>query len=191
MHRGTDHPHECRTRSRHAFALAIVAGALSTSSLTGGAETPPPRIARSAVVTVVGLETNAAAEPLGIDDPAPRLSWRLQARRRGVQQSAYRVLVATSTDKLREGIADVWDSGVVGESAELKFGPTGRPAVRTRVDDERLHRTRRSLFASPYRRAEPQFGHEDPTAGLSAEQKFSPKPKAESRNANRVLGRRP
>ena len=49
-----------------------------------------------------------------------------------MQQSAYRVLVATSTDKLREGIADVWDSGVVGESAELKFGPTGRPAVRTR-----------------------------------------------------------
>ncbi|HEX5776875.1 MAG TPA: hypothetical protein VFX95_09380, partial [Caulobacteraceae bacterium] len=95
----------CRARSRHAIALAIVAGALSTSSLTGGAETTLPRIAQSAVLTVVGLETNAAAEPLGIDDPAPRLSWRLQAARRGVQQSGYRVMVATSADKLREEIA--------------------------------------------------------------------------------------
>lgn len=38
----------------------------------------------------------------------PRFGWELPA---GVQQSAYRILVASSLEKLKEGEADVWDSG--------------------------------------------------------------------------------
>ena len=65
---------------------------------------------KSGGLTVVGMETQAAREPLGIASPAPRLSWGIASGRGGVLQSAYRVLVATRADLAREGKADVWDS---------------------------------------------------------------------------------
>ena len=61
----------------------------------------------------VRLETDAASEPLGIDSLAPRLSWALVSGRRGVLQATHRVLVASRSDRAREGAADVWDSGVI------------------------------------------------------------------------------
>jgi alpha-L-rhamnosidase len=74
---------------------------------------------------VVGLEVDAIAEPLGIDRARPRLSWRLQGGRRGLMQGTYRVLVASRPDRLREGAADVWDSGEVrsSEPSLLYAGP--------------------------------------------------------------------
>jgi alpha-L-rhamnosidase len=62
------------------------------------------------------LETDAAPQPLGIDDRAPRMSWALAGGRRGVLQAAYRVLVASKPELAREGRADVWDSGRVASS---------------------------------------------------------------------------
>src|SRR4051812_22254485 len=75
-----------------------------------------PADARQAGLTLARLETDAAAEPLGIDDAAPRLSWSLESARRGVSQTAYRVLVASRLELLREGRADVWDSQRVASS---------------------------------------------------------------------------
>lgn len=43
----------------------------------------------------------------------PRFGWELPA---GVQQNAYRILVASSLEKLKEGEADVWDSGKLESS---------------------------------------------------------------------------
>jgi alpha-L-rhamnosidase len=62
---------------------------------------------------VVALETNGTAEPLGIDDPTPRLTWALASEQRGVMQTAYRVLVASRVELVENGRADVWDSGKV------------------------------------------------------------------------------
>jgi alpha-L-rhamnosidase len=62
---------------------------------------------------VTHLETQGAREPLGVDEPTPRLSWTLAATRRGVRQAAFRVLVASRPDAAAEGRADVWDSGRV------------------------------------------------------------------------------
>src|SRR5688572_24749527 len=75
----------------------------------------PPTLA------VTGLETSGASEALGIDDPTPRLTWRLASDRRGVMQTSYRVLVASRPDLLARGQGDVWDSGTV---------TTADPAVR-------------------------------------------------------------
>src|SRR3712207_1922758 len=72
--------------------------------------------AQSANVTLTRLETDAAAQPLGIDERAPRFSWALDGRRRGASQTAYRVLVASRPELAREGRADVWDSGRVASS---------------------------------------------------------------------------
>ena len=50
-------------------------------------------------------------DPLGIDNPQPRLSWKLMSHERGQRQSAYQILVATAPEKLTPGRADLWDSG--------------------------------------------------------------------------------
>ncbi|HEX8119031.1 MAG TPA: alpha-L-rhamnosidase N-terminal domain-containing protein, partial [Pyrinomonadaceae bacterium] len=76
----------------------------------------PTAYARPTGLALVHLETDAAAQPLGIDDPVPRLSWAVESARRGVLQRAYRVLVASSPELLREGRADVWDSKQVVSS---------------------------------------------------------------------------
>lgn len=52
------------------------------------------------------LEVDGAAAPLGIDDPRPRLSWRLQ----GGAQTHYRVVVSRSQRRAERGLGDVWDS---------------------------------------------------------------------------------
>jgi alpha-L-rhamnosidase len=69
--------------------------------------------AHGAEVQVAGLEANAAATPLGIDDATPELRWRLESSLRGVAQTKYRVVVATTSAKAAAGQGDVWDSGEV------------------------------------------------------------------------------
>ena len=66
-------------------------------------------------VNVVELKTEYKTNPLGIDNTAPRLSWKLtQAKQeRGQKQTAYHILVASSLDNLEDNIGDVWDSGKV------------------------------------------------------------------------------
>jgi alpha-L-rhamnosidase len=55
-------------------------------------------------MTPYGLQTEQRHEPLGMDEPRPRLSWKLRSDRRGAAQSAYRI---TAADPFRL----VWDSG--------------------------------------------------------------------------------
>ncbi len=62
------------------------------------------------------LETQAAPEPLGVADAGPRLSWAMVSEERGVRQRAFRLLVASKPELVREGKADVWDSGEVPSS---------------------------------------------------------------------------
>jgi alpha-L-rhamnosidase len=98
-----------RIRQRAAACLALLAllGAIAVP----GSASPDPHSMDHAVA-VVGLEADAAAEPLGIDNPSPRLSWRLDASRRGVLQTRSQVVVATDP-ALLPAQADVWDSGIV------------------------------------------------------------------------------
>ena len=67
----------------------------------------------AAVLTASGLEANANAAPLGIDDATPTLSWRLSSDTRAIAQTKYRVVVATTAAKAAAGQGDVWDSGDV------------------------------------------------------------------------------
>lgn len=67
----------------------------------------------SAVVRVGKLQTERMECPLNIESQHPRLSWILESDQRGVMQQAYRILVASSPDRLAEGAADLWDSGRV------------------------------------------------------------------------------
>ncbi len=83
----------------------------------------------------VHLQVDDTRQPLGIDDATPRFSWQLEDATRGARQTAYRVLVATRTDLLTDGKADVWDSGEVssGQSLNVKYaGPAVKPSTRYR-----------------------------------------------------------
>jgi alpha-L-rhamnosidase len=88
-----------RQAARLALTLSAALGAAAWTQAQG--------------VTVGGLEVNGSAAALGIDDPAPRLSWRLQGTRRAIRQTAYRVVVSTSRSRARALHGDVWDSGRV------------------------------------------------------------------------------
>jgi alpha-L-rhamnosidase len=74
---------------------------------------------------VVDLRCEGLVNPLGVDTATPRLSWRMEARDQrsevsGQRQTAYRVLCATSPGLLKEGSADLWDSGRV-ESDQSQY----------------------------------------------------------------------
>jgi alpha-L-rhamnosidase len=73
--------------------------------------------------------------PLGTDERRPRLSWMLEADRRGARQVAYRIRVATSPEKLAAGEADLWDSGRVESNQTAHVSYDGKP-LRSR---ERCH----------------------------------------------------
>lgn len=62
------------------------------------------------------LRTAMRHAPLSVEDPQPMLSWRIEGPA-GTLQAAYRIMAASTPDKLRAGVADLWDSGRV-ESRE-------------------------------------------------------------------------
>jgi hypothetical protein len=56
--------------------------------------------------------------PTAIDTPRPRFSWLLHGPddRRGLMQSAWRIVIASSAKLARQGDGDIWDSGRVAGS---------------------------------------------------------------------------
>lgn len=70
-------------------------------------------------MTAEGLRCESLVNPLGIDVPRPHLSWRLSSDAPDSLQSAWRVLVASSRDKLELHQGDLWDSGKVSGSESL------------------------------------------------------------------------
>ena len=73
--------------------------------------------AQGGSVFVEGLQTEQLINPLGIDVISPRLSWRIVSNERGVVQTGYHILVASSPEKLAQNEADIWDSGTVASNA--------------------------------------------------------------------------
>src|SRR5262249_53333040 len=66
-------------------------------------------------------------EPRGLDERAPRLSWEMNAERRGAAQSAYQILVADSPERLAAGEGNLWDSGRVPSDQSIQIAYRGKP----------------------------------------------------------------
>ena len=64
--------------------------------------------------------------PLGIDDPAPRMSWAPISAARGAAMASFRIVVAS-------GGATVWDSGVVVSNSSVNVAYAG-PAPASDTD---------------------------------------------------------
>lgn len=71
----------------------------------------------------INLRTEYLADPVGIDETAPRFSWWIDDPRPGARQTAYRVRVASSPELLAQDAPDLWDSGQVasGQQAQIAY----------------------------------------------------------------------
>ncbi len=78
------------------------------------------------MATPLDLRCESACDPLGIDERAPRFSWRVETGMRGAAQTAYRVLVASSIEALARDSADLWDSGLVASARSTAIAYEGR-----------------------------------------------------------------
>ncbi len=72
------------------------------------------------------LITGSMVNPIGIDAPAPLLSWQLESNEHGFQQTAYQILVASTEANLLQDIADVWDSRKVSSITSLDVPYKGK-----------------------------------------------------------------
>lgn len=90
-------------------------------------DTAPARL------TPYGLTCEMLDRPLGLDEPAPRLSWKLSSARRGDAQTAYRITVAERPGDLDRPDRLRWDTGRRDSPDTLLVGYDGaplRPATR-------------------------------------------------------------
>jgi len=67
----------------------------------------------NAKITITQLRCEYLTNPLGIDSLQPRLSWQLESSERGQFQTAYRILVSDSKQKLNQDVGELWDSGKI------------------------------------------------------------------------------
>ncbi|UEG52842.1 glycoside hydrolase family 78 protein [Mucilaginibacter daejeonensis] len=72
------------------------------------------------------LRCEMLVNPQGIDVTVPRLSWKMTGTGRGIEQTAYEVLVASSPAKLAAGQGDLWTSGKVASNASIMVSYAGK-----------------------------------------------------------------
>ena len=77
-----------------------------------------PPLAAQLLTTRMRVEYLEA--PLGVDDPAPRMSWAPISPTRGAAQASFRIVVAVAG-----GGATVWDSGVVASNSSINVAYGG------------------------------------------------------------------
>jgi alpha-L-rhamnosidase len=71
-----------------------------------------------------GLRCESLADPLGIGEAHPQLSWTLASSQRGARQSAYQVVVASTAAGL--DAPDLWDSGKVASADQAQVAYAGK-----------------------------------------------------------------
>ncbi len=98
------------------LVTAILVGTVAVPAVASSRGAPADAPVKGAAVivptlTVTSLRADASVNPLGIDNPTPRLTWALSGGNSA--QTAYQILVATAPAKLTVALADAWNSGVV------------------------------------------------------------------------------
>ena len=73
------------------------------------------------------LRCEYLVDPEGLGERLPRLSWTLESARRGARQIGWRVRVASSTELLAGGAADLWDSGRIEGAQTTHVAYAGWP----------------------------------------------------------------
>ncbi|NSW51171.1 MAG: family 78 glycoside hydrolase catalytic domain [Anaerolineae bacterium] len=75
----------------------------------------------------IDLRCDDRRNPLGVERNTPHLSWVCQSSKRGEQQIAYQILVASDPENLTEEKADFWNSGRVDSNQTYGIPYNGKP----------------------------------------------------------------
>ncbi|MBG6087548.1 alpha-L-rhamnosidase [Actinomadura viridis] len=81
-------------------------------------------------LTPYGLTCEMVQTPLGLDEPSPRLSWKLRSSRRGDAQTSYRITAALDRRDLDDAERLIWDTGR-RESADGVLVPYDGPPLQS------------------------------------------------------------
>lgn len=103
-------------------ALAFGASALPASSQVQATDTG---------LRVYDLTCEYLQDPEAVDEAAPLLSWKLDAAVRDISQTSYRIMAATSEEKLAAGDYDAWDSGRVDSNRTTAIPYEGKRSAAT------------------------------------------------------------
>jgi alpha-L-rhamnosidase len=95
--------------------------------LLSGAATFQSTVAEETTFAVQALRCEYLTDPLGIDVRKPRLSWAISPAENVNGQSAYRILVASTPEILKQDQGDLWDSGRVASSQTTWIEYGGKP----------------------------------------------------------------
>lgn len=84
----------------------------------------------TAQVTCVDLRAEFLTDPIGLDRDQPRLNWRVEGQKRGDTMAAFRIIAASSLEKLQANEAELWDSEKIDDLTLLyrRFGGMERKA---------------------------------------------------------------
>jgi alpha-L-rhamnosidase len=108
------------------LALKAIAALCLTTRLLLAADPTPDYAAE-----VGELRCEFRVNPLAIDAAKPGLSWKLETGNRkperGIRQTAYQILVASSADLLKNDTGDLWDSGKVVSDQSAHVDYQGKP----------------------------------------------------------------
>jgi hypothetical protein len=96
-------------------------------TLTAALLFPLTAVTGHAGMGITDLRCEYQGNPVAVDAAAPRLSWVLESDVRGERQTAYRILVASSADRLQQDQGDLWDSGKVASPEQNQIAYSGRP----------------------------------------------------------------
>lgn len=84
-----------------------------------------------AAIQPFDLKCEYLENPLGIDVPKPRLSWKMgtTTSMRGLKQTAYQILVSSSEALLDANRGDLWDSGRINTNESVNIVYEGVPLI--------------------------------------------------------------
>jgi alpha-L-rhamnosidase len=107
-------------RNQLAVALLVIVCALSASMACAvGSGHLRPR----------DLRCEYLRDPLGVEERSPRLGWIVESDRRAESVSGYRILVASSLERLSHDEGDLWDSGEVQSNSTIHVPYAGTALV--------------------------------------------------------------
>lgn len=104
------------------FVIATLLAACEPTSQPENISAPSPKVT-SSTASPHHLNTESLTDPISVDKPQPRLSWRSQVE----SQIAYEIAVASTVGDLLSGEADLWSSGRVIDARSLAIPYAGTP----------------------------------------------------------------
>lgn len=81
---------------------------------------------------ITALQVDYLQHPIGLDNPHPRFSWKLESQQRGTMQQSYELRVATNIRELQAGRNLVWESGKIRNDASVQISYAG-PALKSKT----------------------------------------------------------